>query len=111
MRSDCPEAIIAGTIAMQAVVTACISLRLYTRRWKRSPVLLSDWLILAAFCCGIGLSVLEIFGRSKLANSSALNANVLPSLGVAIHAFAYPLNLEPGHTPSIPGPLVKTKEV
>lgn len=54
--------VIVSTIALQLISSLCIGLRFYTRFWKRQAILVSDWLVLAAFVCGSGLSVLEIYG-------------------------------------------------
>ncbi|KAF2475184.1 uncharacterized protein BDR25DRAFT_331759 [Lindgomyces ingoldianus] len=65
--------IVVGTLALQLISSTCVILRFYTRFWKRQPVLISDWLVLVAWVCGSGLSVMEIYG-------------------VAVNAFAVPLN-------------------
>ncbi|KAF2799254.1 hypothetical protein K505DRAFT_371085 [Melanomma pulvis-pyrius CBS 109.77] len=65
--------IIAGTMALQLISSACVGLRFYTRFWRRQSILISDWLVLAAFACGTGLSVMEIYG-------------------VAVNAFAVPIH-------------------
>ncbi|KAF2709231.1 hypothetical protein K504DRAFT_406182 [Pleomassaria siparia CBS 279.74] len=65
--------IVAGTLALQSISSVCVGLRFYTRFWRVQSILASDWLVLAAFVCGTGLGVMEIYG-------------------VAVNAFAVPLN-------------------
>ncbi|KAF2263330.1 hypothetical protein CC78DRAFT_581612 [Lojkania enalia] len=81
--------IIVGTILVQLFSSTCVILRFYIRYWKRQAVLASDWLVLVAFVCGTGLSVMEIYG-------------------VAANGFATPLNAT---NPSLQGLSVRLKMV
>jgi hypothetical protein len=63
---DDPAAIVAGTVVMQVVSTLCVGLRFYSRRWKHQSCIVSDWLILAAWVFGTGLSILMIYGSLLL---------------------------------------------
>jgi hypothetical protein len=63
MAYDNSAGIIAASVILEVLTLACVALRLYTRWWKPSRVLTSDWIILAAFVCGSGLTVMQIYGR------------------------------------------------
>jgi hypothetical protein len=54
--------VIASVVVLQLFSSICIGLRFYTRFWRRQSILVSDWLVLAAFVCATGLSVMEIYG-------------------------------------------------
>jgi len=62
VRYDNPAGLIASSVVLEVVVTFCVGLRFYSRRWKRQRVLISDWLVLAAFVFGTALTVVEIYG-------------------------------------------------
>jgi hypothetical protein len=62
MAYDNPAGMIAAAVILEIVTIVCIALRFYTRWWKKSQVFTSDWLILAAFICGTGLTVMQIYG-------------------------------------------------
>jgi hypothetical protein len=64
MAYDNPAGMIAAAVILEIVTIVCIALRFYTRWWKKSQVFTSDWLILAAFICGTGLTVMQIYGKS-----------------------------------------------
>ena len=66
MAYDNPAAIIAASIIMEVVAATCVTLRFYTRWWRKTKVLVADWLILAAFLCGTGLTVMELYGMPVL---------------------------------------------
>ncbi|OTA82014.1 hypothetical protein M434DRAFT_85029 [Hypoxylon sp. CO27-5] len=72
IRYDKPASLIVGAVVMEAVAALCVGLRFFSRRWKRQRIIISDWLILAAFTFGTGLTVLEIYGIKE-------------------HALAYPI--------------------
>ncbi len=70
MEYDNPKGIIAGAVLMQVMVsTLCIN-AFYTRRWQKSQIMISDWLILAAATCGAGLTVIEIYGMHPIGLNS-----------------------------------------
>jgi hypothetical protein len=58
-----PVGPIADSVMMEIIALLCVSLRFYTRRWKKTSILASDWLILAGFICGTGLTIMEIYGN------------------------------------------------
>ena len=62
MRYDNPVGIIVGVVVMQAMVVLCLAMRFHTRQLKKSGIMTSDWLILAAAVCGVALSFIEIYG-------------------------------------------------
>ncbi len=70
MEYDNPKGIIAGAVLMQVMVVLCVSMRFYTRRWQKSQIMISDWLILAAATCGAGLTVIEIYGMHPMGLNS-----------------------------------------
>ncbi|KAF2193131.1 hypothetical protein K469DRAFT_693184 [Zopfia rhizophila CBS 207.26] len=76
MRYDNPAGLIAGTVIMELFAATCIGLRFYSRRWKRCPILVTDWLILVAFVFGTGLTVMEIYGVAVKALGHPLNATI-----------------------------------
>ena len=51
---------IAAVTIVESIVTTCVVLRFWNRHRQRSKILLSDWLILPAYICGLGLTILEI---------------------------------------------------
>lgn len=61
--------VIVSTVALQVLSSVCVSLRLYTRFWKRQAILASDWLVLGAFVCGSGLTIMEIYGTYAASNA------------------------------------------
>ncbi|KAI8958939.1 hypothetical protein F5Y11DRAFT_334627 [Daldinia sp. FL1419] len=67
-----PGGLIAGSVILAVASTFVVGLRFHAKKWRGHPILISDWLILAALVFGIALAVLEIYG-------------------VAIHALGYPL--------------------
>ncbi|KAK0672899.1 hypothetical protein QBC41DRAFT_7723 [Cercophora samala] len=73
---DNPAALVAGTVVMQLVTTACIGLRFYSRRWKRQSIITSDWLVLAAYVFGTGLSVMMLYGISQRAVGYPLGGTI-----------------------------------
>lgn len=60
---DDPAGIIAGFVVLEILTILCVALRFYSRGWKGQRIITSDWLILAAFIIGTGLTVLEIYGN------------------------------------------------
>ncbi|CAI6338767.1 unnamed protein product [Periconia digitata] len=74
MQHSTPAGIIVGTTILQVVSAGSVGLRFYTRFWRRSSILVSDWLILAAFVLATGLTITEYYG-------------------IAVKAFAYPISL------------------
>ena len=61
--------VIASVVVLQLFSSICIGLRFYTRFWRRQSILVSDWLVLAAFVCATGLSVMEIYGAYAISIS------------------------------------------
>ncbi|KAK4201297.1 hypothetical protein QBC40DRAFT_278555 [Triangularia verruculosa] len=61
---------------MQLVSTLCVALRFYSRKWKRQQFITSDWLILAAWVFGTGLSVLMLWGVSQKAMGYPLGGTI-----------------------------------
>ena len=59
MRHNSPASIIAASVILEVIAVVCVTLRIYTRYWKR---LVSDWIILAAFVLATGLTVTELYG-------------------------------------------------
>lgn len=57
-----PSSLLIGTVVLEALAVTLVALRFYTRYWKRTPPLVSDWLILVALVFGTGLTALEIYG-------------------------------------------------
>lgn len=64
MAYDNPRGIIAATVILQLISLTCVGLRLYSGHRRRIPIGASDWLIIAASICAIGLSAMEIYGES-----------------------------------------------
>ncbi|KAK4170120.1 hypothetical protein QBC43DRAFT_679 [Cladorrhinum sp. PSN259] len=73
---DDPAAIVAGTVVMQVVSTLCVGLRFYSRRWKHQSCIVSDWLILAAWVFGTGLSFLMLYGVSRKSMAYPIGGNI-----------------------------------
>lgn len=63
MAYDNPSGLIAGSVVMEIVAAICVALRFYSRHWRKAPIIVADWLVLAAFVCGTGLTVMEIYGK------------------------------------------------
>lgn len=61
---DNPAGLIAGSVVLWLVAFLCVSLRLGSKIRERQSPLISDWLILAGWCFGTGLTILEIYGKS-----------------------------------------------
>lgn len=56
--------LIAGTVVMQIFSTAALGLRLWSRRDKFARNwAASEWLIICAWIVGLGLSIMELYGR------------------------------------------------
>ncbi|KAK0737602.1 hypothetical protein B0T21DRAFT_168395 [Apiosordaria backusii] len=73
---DNPDALVAGTVIMQLVSTLCVALRFYSRRWKCQQFIASDWLVLAAYVFGTGLSVMMLWGVSQKAMGYPLGGTI-----------------------------------
>ncbi|KAK3994927.1 hypothetical protein QBC44DRAFT_321536 [Cladorrhinum sp. PSN332] len=73
---DNPAGIVAGTVVMQVTSTLCVGLRFYSRRWKHQAYIASDWLILAAWIFGLGLSILMLYGVAEKAMAHPLGSNI-----------------------------------
>ncbi len=58
-----PVGLIAATVIIQLLSAICVGPRFYSRRLKRQPFITSDWLVLAAFIFGVGLTAIEIQGE------------------------------------------------
>ena len=84
--------VIASALAVQIISSICVSLRFYTRWWRRQVILASDWVVLAAFVCGTALTVMELYGMNLLHTGCGLCLINVELLGVAVKAFAVPLS-------------------
>lgn len=62
MAYDNPAGLVAGSVIMQVISALCVGLRIFSRRWQKQSLIVSDWLILVAFVFGLGLTVMEIYG-------------------------------------------------
>jgi hypothetical protein len=89
MAYDNPPGMITAAVILEITTIACVALRFYTRWWKKSHVFTSDWLVLAAFICGTGLTIMQIYGKNFYI---AVLSNRWHATGVAVKALAYPLN-------------------
>jgi len=59
---DNPGGLIAGSVVLQVLTTTCVALRFYTRHWKGQKIIVSDWLVLAAWVFGTMLTVDMLYG-------------------------------------------------
>ncbi|ORY56971.1 uncharacterized protein BCR38DRAFT_528345 [Pseudomassariella vexata] len=57
-----PTGLIAGSVVMWCITVFCVGLRFGNKIRERQSFLASDWLILAGWVFGTGLTVLEIYG-------------------------------------------------
>lgn len=73
---DNPAAIVAAAVILQTLTTACVALRFYSRRWKQQPHIISDWLILAAWVFGTGISVEILYGVAHRAIGYPLGGTI-----------------------------------
>ncbi|OTA99108.1 hypothetical protein M426DRAFT_95697 [Hypoxylon sp. CI-4A] len=92
LRYDNPGGIIAGAVILEVLAILSVGLRFYTRRWKHQSVLVTDWLILAAFVFATGLTVIEIYG-------------------VKVEALGYPLGSTIEDPKAVTGRLNKAKHL
>jgi hypothetical protein len=60
---DDPIGLVAGSVVMEMVAGLCVGLRFYLKYTKRSKLIMSDWLILAALILGTGLTAMELYGK------------------------------------------------
>ena len=63
MKYDNGGAIIAVSVILEVLVLVCVGLRFYTRIWKKTSFIASDWLLLAATIFATGLTVMQIYGE------------------------------------------------
>lgn len=63
---DDPAGIIAGSVVMWILALASVTLRFYSVKWRHQRFTASEWLILAAFVFGTGLTVMEIYGITHM---------------------------------------------
>lgn len=68
--------IIVGTLVLQVISFIFICLRFYTRHWTKKAILVSDWLLLIAFICATGLSVMEVYGKRCVRFISVISFNL-----------------------------------
>ncbi|POS76104.1 hypothetical protein DHEL01_v205499 [Diaporthe helianthi] len=59
---DNPQGLIAGSVIMWVVTTLCVGMRFSQKLRDRQRFFASDWLIVAAWIFGTGLTILEIYG-------------------------------------------------
>lgn len=64
MKYDNSGAIIATSVILEIIVLVCVGLRFYTRIWKKTSFIASDWLLLVATILATGLTVLQIYGEN-----------------------------------------------
>ncbi|KAF2826768.1 hypothetical protein CC86DRAFT_416502 [Ophiobolus disseminans] len=76
MAYDNPDGIIAAAVILEVLTAICVALRLYTRWWKKSKILTAGWLVAAAFVCGTGLTVMQIYGVKIKALAHPLNGTI-----------------------------------
>jgi hypothetical protein len=55
--------IIAASVILEIIVLVCVGLRFYTRIWRKTSFIASDWLLLVATILATGLTVLQIYGE------------------------------------------------
>ncbi|KAK4189740.1 hypothetical protein QBC35DRAFT_492248 [Podospora australis] len=73
---DNPAAIVAAAAILQTLSTASVGLRFYSRRWKRQPYIVSDWLILAALVSGTGITAEMFYGVAEKAMGYPLGGTI-----------------------------------
>ncbi|KAH6646656.1 hypothetical protein BKA67DRAFT_649924 [Truncatella angustata] len=59
---DDPSGLIAASVILWLLTVLCVALRFSLKLHERQPLRVSDWLILASWLFGTGLTVLEIYG-------------------------------------------------
>jgi len=59
-----PAGLIAGSVVLWVAATSCVALRCGNKVRERQKFVTSDWLVMAAWVFGTGLTVLEIYGES-----------------------------------------------
>jgi hypothetical protein len=71
--------ITAASVILEIIVLVCVGLRFYTRIWRKTSFIASDWLLLVVTILATGLTVLQIYGENtrRLPFTSNMDADVV----------------------------------